>query len=346
MPIGIDRWRSPLATLLRAVVEANPEFQFYSYSKPVGREDRDLGERFWDRSNVTMLHRPDQAFGRFDLVHTASLTFKNLAAAMLARMRAGTPYLTTLNLEIDPRDNYSYRPFRLSRRWISHVVCVSEAVARSVPGELKACLRGIIPNGFDADYFDPGIEDEQVLPEPLRGGEPFVLFISALEPRKHPEFVASLAARMPDCLFVGAGYVVPGQGEHFLPVVEGVPNLHWLGHCDRRVVRALMRHAGVLVFPSEREGLPLTVIEALGMGLPVVAQPASSLPELIRDRENGRLIGLSEAEDWEMAVRHYLELGDNEREQFRRSTRQQAVARYDWRTIARAYGGLYNSILR
>lgn len=45
-----------------------------------------------------------------------------------------------------------------------------------------------------------------------------------------------------------------------------------------------------LVLPSDTEGMPRVIIEAFELGVPVVATPVGSIPELIADRETGLLV--------------------------------------------------------
>lgn len=58
-----------------------------------------------------------------------------------------------------------------------------------------------------------------------------------------------------------------------------------------------MCYASALVFPSELEGLALTVNEAMACGLPVLAQPRSSLPEQVQDGVTGWLLPVDAGEE-------------------------------------------------
>jgi glycosyltransferase involved in cell wall biosynthesis len=278
LPISIDRWRNPISTLLRACVEANPEVEFHSYSNPMSDEDRMLSERFWSLPNMRKGTQAQLAATRFDGVHTASITLHNQAAVIAAKARSAAKcrYLSTINLQVGPTDGKDWRLLQVAEVLADGFVSVSKAAANGLEVRCSDRFLQVIPNGFDPGYFDPSVRDEEVLPACVRALAPgsFPLYVGALEPRKHPEFIVELAKRNPAITFVGAGYVHP-DGLHFEPMMHSLPNLIWLGHVDRRCIRALMSHAGVFLFPSEREGLALSVIEALGMGLPVIGQPKS-----------------------------------------------------------------------
>lgn len=52
-------------------------------------------------------------------------------------------------------------------------------------------------------------------------------------------------------------------------------------------VRPYLRMAGVLVIPSTIEGLPVTLMEAMALGVPVIASAVGGIPSVIRNGFNG-----------------------------------------------------------
>jgi glycosyltransferase involved in cell wall biosynthesis len=89
--------------------------------------------------------------------------------------------------------------------------------------------------------------------------------------------------------------VVGGNGEieearrlaRQLDVEDGVTFLGWIDEATRRDMLTL---ADIFVLPSYNEGLPMSVLEAMAFGLPVIATPVGGIPELITDGHDGRII--------------------------------------------------------
>ena len=79
LPINIDRFQSPITTLMREVASRLPGHRFYSFSKPGTDEDRELAPAFWGQEHVTRCSPPIVFGKRFDLVWHASVTPSNLA---------------------------------------------------------------------------------------------------------------------------------------------------------------------------------------------------------------------------------------------------------------------------
>ena len=49
----------------------------------------------------------------------------------------------------------------------------------------------------------------------------------------------------------------------------------------------VLRNADVFFLPSYNEGMPMSVLDAMGYGLPVVSTYVGGIPKIVRDGENG-----------------------------------------------------------
>lgn len=67
------------------------------------------------------------------------------------------------------------------------------------------------------------------------------------------------------------------------------------------------QQADALLFPSRLEGLPLTVLEAMACGLPLIATKGSSLPEVIESKINGLLCAQDDPVDFANAASVIIE---------------------------------------
>ena len=346
-PIHIDRWTSPIASLLREIAKYNHEFDFYSFSSPANDEDRELGQQFWSLPHIHRIKPLDILLHRYDVVHHASATPRNLAVAMFAKARSGgrTVHVFTANIQPHPEDRY-LREYEQSLRRADVVVAVSEAVARDIEDQYGRRVDAIISNGVDLKFFSPKNATRLDL-EVLGIQKPYVLFCAVLTKRKRPDLFIQLARLLPTVNFVMIGGFyqhAEAEAKQYLAQVRGVPNVKYLGRQPRKMVRDLMAQATALVFPSEVEGLPLTVIEALAMGLPVLAQPKSSLPEVVIPGKTGWLLNGDSLEEWAVVLKQILSWDTQKRKSFARVARSFVKERFSWEVIARHYKNLYLEI--
>ena len=350
LPISLDRWRNPISSLLRACVEANPDIEFHSFSNPASEEDRRNGEVLWCLPQLKRTSVSSMLMERFDLVHTASYSRGNQISSIIAKLRGfpRTRVLNTMNLEVKPDDPVSWKRYQSMLKVVDYFAAVSEAVADCLRPDVGDRFTRVIPNGFDPVFLDPKLATDSDLPKSVRhlARGSFVLCVAAIEPRKRPEVLWEIARRHPELTIVWAGAASGSAGEELEARFDGTCNFHLVGSVSRVEVRALLAYAGVFAFPSDREGLPLAVIEALGMGLPVVCQPKSSMPELVRDGVNGRLIDAEDLESWALALKEYVSMNAGSREDLLQQQRSEACTKYAWRRIGSAYGELYQSLPR
>lgn len=192
----------------------------------------------------------------------------------------------------------SYRqPTRSVNRWSYRrndaVIAVSEAVAGSVahfggpkPLTIPNGVSTIPPDGVDRIRSDLGLDPS------LR----MVVHVGNIRPHKgHSNLIAAVAALSKsrrDFLVLSVG---TEKHEGDLDRVReearqaGVEDLiEFTGRRDD--ARTLIAAADLVVNPSDVEGLPIVLLEALAYARPVVATAVGGVPDLVRDRITGLLV--------------------------------------------------------
>ena len=80
---------------------------------------------------------------------------------------------------------------------------------------------------------------------------------------------------------------------------------------ERNDMPEILFSIDIFVLPSLREGLPLTILEAMACGRPVIATNVGGIPEAVKDGENGILVYPKDPEALYRAMNELL--GDREK---------------------------------
>lgn len=105
--------------------------------------------------------------------------------------------------------------------------------------------------------------------------------------------------------------------------------VHFQGH--QTDMNAVWPNIGVLVLCSRYEGLPMTALEAMARGIPVISTNVGDLDQLIQHGINGYL-----AESPEMLaehLKHWLELPENEQQKVRHCAIEKAAKSFSTKAI-------------
>lgn len=260
---------------LVSVVEY-PLFKYPPYTVSLGSEMARVAEQH----GLDLLH-----------VHYA---IPHATAAMLAKMLTGVPYVVTLHgsdvtiLGGDP----SYLPvntFSIERA--DALTAVSRYLADEAHERL-GIVQGIsvIPNFVDPEVFSPAP------PEAARdrGNRQIVVaHVSNFRPVKRvPDLVEAMGIVVREAadaklILVGDG-PERGRVERLIEKLGLQRNVLLTGY--RRDVPGLLRCSDALVLCSEIESAPLTLLEGMSSGLPVVAAEVGGIPEIVSDGRNGFLV--------------------------------------------------------
>lgn len=241
-----------------------------------------------------------------DVVHVhLARDLVTLPAAALVR-RAAVPYVVQPHGMVVASDNPLSRPLdaALTRR----VLTGAAATFVLTPAE-RAGVAGVCP---PADLVDlgNGVPDPGVVATP-RTGPVRVLYLARLQARKRADLLARTARTLiADGLDASFALVGPdeGLGEAVRREVDAVGDagrLRWEGALppDRTLER--LRDADLFVLPSVDEPYPMSVLEALSVGLPVVITDSCGLADAVRTAGAGRVVDATPAA-LEAAVRELV----------------------------------------
>ena len=168
------------------------------------------------------------------------------------------------------------------------VVTVSEANASRIEetfGVPRNRLH-VIPCGVDVERFSPN----EGPPEP-----PLVLAVARLNPVKRLDVLLDTCALLRDreirfrCVIVGEGRCRPQLEQQRRDLgLERIVSL--AGEAEQEHVRAWWRRAAIGTLSSEREGMPVALMEAAACAVPVVAPAVGGVPELVEDGVTGFVV--------------------------------------------------------
>ena len=168
------------------------------------------------------------------------------------------------------------------------ITAVSDFTANLVKKDMKLSKPiEIIYNGVDTNHFSPnpakGINQKEVR----------VFFSGNLTRRKGVQWIPEIAKHIGKnvCIYYT-------QGLRTRNALPPRPNLKPVGPVPYSQMPERYREMDILLMPTVREGLSLSVLEAMASGLPVVASNCSSLPEQIDAGKGGFLCEVGDVRDF------------------------------------------------
>jgi glycosyltransferase involved in cell wall biosynthesis len=262
-------------------------------------------------------------------------------AVYLAHLLRGLSYVAQLHIDAGPSGRAgfllsAYKPLVLGPvlRAAATVVVFTEEQRSIVSSKYSVDLSriAVIPNGVDDSLFYSG-------PRYLHE-RPRLLFVGRLSTQKNLLlFLRSLGgvSERFDTLLVGEGEL---EAELKAAVRDlRLNNVHFYGRAHGAELRELYRNADVLVLPSEREGMPLVLLEAMAMGLPVVATDIPGNRDVVVNGESGFLVPLREPS----AMREALLAVASSQDRYRCmcDAARRLAERYSWRTVCTKFEEVY-----
>ncbi len=226
---------------------------------------------------------------------------------------------------------------RRHAEWIDLTFVAAEKLRRSILerfGGDPARVRTIY-HGTDTALFDPARigRDEARSRFELPPDKNIVIFVGRLSAEKNPLLFVELADALKND--TGLLFVMRGNGPLRGATAArgrelGLDNLRLLDLVPAEEIPALYRAADLLVLTSVTEGVPLTILEALAMNVPVVASDVGGISDVVREGVHGFLFRNGDLPGCVESVRRALGHRFGE-------LRTETVERYDLRAVHARY---------
>jgi glycosyltransferase involved in cell wall biosynthesis len=280
------------------------------------------------------------------VVHCHNM-FAHLYGGLGARLAGRIPVVLTKHGMVVPARGLSAR----MNRWLvkqTAVVGVSEPICELMRRWLPRHEVRHIPNGVRLDGL-PGVSvfDRRPGGSPERQGYVFGM-VCRLAPQKDFETLlgafAEVVREEPK-----ARLVIVGDGPVRREVSATVDRLGLTDHVallgERQDVGDLLATFDAFVLSSHQEGVPMTILEAMAAGLPVIATAVGGVPSMVVDGLTGRLVPPGSPTTLRAAMSEAIRAPEQAR-QMGLAGRTRVEQEFDLRRVVARYEEVYLAVCR
>lgn len=118
-------------------------------------------------------------------------------------------------------------------------------------------------------------------------------------------------------------------------------NVHFHGRQDGDDLRRQYQEADIFVLPSEREGMPLVLLEAMAAALPIVGTDVTGIRDVVVDGKTGRLVPFGDVEAFRSAITEVTE--DAKTYHTMSQAALEEAGQYSWSVVSRRFEKLYEA---
>jgi glycosyltransferase involved in cell wall biosynthesis len=297
----------------------------------------------------------------YDIIHAFGSTYRNSVVGPIGKT-LGKKSLTTVSLaknDLYPMSvgttagRIQKRFLRCVDRYVSLSRQITDEI-RTLPLEFHKAVE--IPQGVDTSRFYPadsveraGLRQQLELPP-----EPLALYVGVLDSRKNVKWLVETWIRNREVfaqwrlLLVGPTSRDPWDAG-LRDQLQGLARDHglqdWILFRDfHPQVENYYRAADLFVLPSQNEGMPNVVVEAMACGLPCVVTSISGTTDLIEHGQSGMLFAVNSDESFMQAMRSLMHCPDHGK-QIGSRAREVMVEKFSTSQVCARYLDLYHSML-
>lgn len=318
--------------------------------------------RYWFKLANFMTFWPSLFFKllneKFDIIHSHLFAHPHFVISSLIAKIRNIPHIHTTHCPWSnaPRSLIgnigtivSYNLFsRLSLKGVKKIISITPWENKYIiqyGGKKEQIVN--LPNGVSEMFFKKVKSNEFRKKLGIKKDVQVVLFFGRLNftkgPDKFVEIAKEILKKENNVVFV-----IRGPDEGFKDLVKkrigNEKRIILLEETrNKKEILEMYQASDIFVMPSYREGLPLTLFEAMASGLPIVATPVNGIPYEIKDKKNGFLIEYGNNKKFASKI---LDLIKNF--ELRQKISEKNInysKRYSWNNIYKKTMDLYKSII-
>lgn len=230
-----------------------------------------------------------------DLIHSHG--YKSNFYGLTAARRSGVPIISTIHLWTGETMKLRFYEY-LDRRWMvrkmDHVVLVSPTFRDDVKKSNLASARiSYIPNGIDTETFNPSNIHSDLRGELGLNNSLVIGNVARLNQEKgHHHLIEAFEKAQSE--IPNARLLIIGDGPLEDDLRAEVNSRALTGKViftgKRKDMPSLYKAMDIFAMSSLKEGMPMALLEAMSMELPVITTDVGAVPYIISNNENGIMI--------------------------------------------------------
>lgn len=203
-----------------------------------------------------------------------------------------------------------YRKSRLVKSYIhfilkhsNRVICVSPQWKTFFKTILPSKRVDVVNNPVSPSSFDKTKKDKNITQ---------FLFLGRIGNRKGIYDLLTAISLLPASVRGSMRLYVGGDGDapflnnmiKQLKLESIVFHKGWVTGADKY---DLLTTSDVYVLPSYNEGLPVSILEAMSFGMPIISTPVGGIPEIVKEGRNGFMVKPGDCESLSKCLSHFIE---------------------------------------
>lgn len=215
------------------------------------------------------------------------------------------------------------------------LVCQSQTVADHYA---KVDIKSVIPNPVDIENYPERVEESK---------PPRIVSVGRLVPQKNFEMLIEAFSNIAD-EFPETTVTVYGEGPEREKLESFIANQHLEGRIllpgANKEILETIRDAAVFAFPTDYEGFPNVLVEAIAMGIPVVSTDfATGVAREIINENVGVVVPCRDVSAFSNALSHLL--SNDEKRKYIRSVSRSAVEQFEVAKVIETWRELFRTLL-